>query len=66
LEEEFQKKRKDLNLSSSISLHHSPFFEGRELKVEFQFETMEEYQSILSALSLLPRKETFKEMIQKH
>jgi hypothetical protein len=65
LEEEFQKKRKDLNLSSSISLHHSPFFEGRELKVEFQFETMEEYQSILSALSLLPRKETFKEMIQK-
>jgi ParB family transcriptional regulator, chromosome partitioning protein len=66
LEEEFQKKRKGLNLPSSISLHHSPFFEGRELRVEFQFETMEEYQSILSALSLLPRKETFKEMIQKH
>jgi len=65
LEEEFQKKRKDLNLPSRISLHHSPFFEGRELRVEFQFETMEEYQSILSALLLLPGKETFKEMIQK-
>jgi len=66
LEEEFQKKRKGLNLPSNILLHHSPFFEGRELRVEFQFETMEEYQSILSALSFLPRKETFKEMIQKH
>ena len=62
LEEEFQKKRKDLNLSSRISLHHSPFFEGKELRVEFQFETMEEYQSILKSLSNLADKKEFEEM----
>jgi ParB family chromosome partitioning protein len=65
MEKEFEKKRKGLDLPSNISLHHSPFFEGRELRVEFQFETMEEYQSILSALSGLPGKEAFKQMIQK-
>jgi hypothetical protein len=64
LEEEFQKKRKDLNLPSSISLHHSPFFEGRELKVEFQFETMEEYRGIVLFLSELTDKKEFKELIQ--
>jgi ParB/RepB/Spo0J family partition protein len=65
MEKEFEKKRKGLDLPSNISLHHSPFFEGRELRVEFQFETMEEYRSILSALSGLPGKEAFKQMIQK-
>jgi hypothetical protein len=64
LEEEFQKKRKGLNLPSSISLHHSPFFEGKELRVEFQFETMEEYQSIVSALLLLSDREEFQEILQ--
>jgi ParB family chromosome partitioning protein len=64
LEEEFQKKRKDLNLPSSISLHHSPFFEGRELKVEFQFETMEEYLGIVLSLSELADKKEFEELIQ--
>ena len=66
LEEKFEKKRKDLNLPSSISLHHPPFFEGRELRIEFQFETMEEYRSILSFLSNLRIRKSFKEMIQKH
>lgn len=65
LEKAFEKKRKDLNLPSNISLHHSPFFEGRALRVEFQFETIEGYQAILSALSALPGKEAFKHMIQK-
>ncbi len=60
----FEKKRKDLNLPSGVSLHHPPFFEGKGLRIEFQFETMEEYQSILSALSLLPGKEEFKEMLE--
>ena len=64
LEEEFQKKRKGLNLPSSISLHHSPFFEGKELRVEFQFETIEEYQSIVSALSLLLDREEFQEILR--
>jgi len=65
LEKAFEKKRKDLNLPSNMSLHHPPFFEGRGLKIEFQFETIEEYQAMLSALSALPGKEPFKQMIQK-
>jgi ParB family chromosome partitioning protein len=64
LEEEFQKKRKDLNLPSRISLHHFPFFEGRGLRVEFPFETMEEYLTILNYLSNLADKKEFKEMLE--
>jgi len=64
LEKEFEKKRKDLNLPSNILLHHPPFFEGKRLKIEFQFETTEEYRSLLSALSVLPEKEGFKQMIE--
>jgi ParB family chromosome partitioning protein len=65
MEKAFENKRRDLNLPSNISLHHSPFFEGKGLEIEFQFETIEEYQIILSALSVLPGKEAFKHMIQK-
>jgi len=54
LEKAFEKKRKDLNLPPGISLHHPSFFEGKGLKIEFPFETVEEYQTILSALSALP------------
>ena len=64
LEEAFQKKRKGLNLPSNISLYPSPFFEGRGLRVEFRFETMEEYRSILSLLSNLADKEEFQEMVK--
>jgi hypothetical protein len=64
LEEEFVRKRRDLHLSSNVSLHHQPFFEGRGFRVEFQFETMEEYKAILSALSQLVDKEEFRELIQ--
>ena len=63
LEKAFEKKRKDLNLPSNISLHHPPFFEGKRLKIEFQFETKEEYRRILSALSALPEKEVFRQMM---
>lgn len=65
LEKAFEKKRKDLNLPSNISLHHPPFFEGKELKIEFQFESMEEYRGALSTLSQLVDKKEFREMIQK-
>ena len=64
LEEMFEKKKKNLNLPSNISLHHQPFFEGRGLRAEFQFETMEEYQGILTALSRLMNKDEFKEMLK--
>ena len=67
LEKAFEKKRKDLNLPSNISLHHPPFFEGKSLKVEFQFETKEEYRSIVSSLSLLADKKEFREVLEdKH
>jgi ParB/RepB/Spo0J family partition protein len=67
MEKGFEKKRRDLNLPSGVSLHHPPFFEGKGLRVEFQFETVEEYRSILSSLSVLPEKKEFQEMLEdKH
>lgn len=67
MEEKFEKERRDLNLPSAVSIHHSPFFEGNGLRIEFQFETMEEYRSILSSLSLLADKKEFQEMLKdKH
>ena len=64
MEEKFEQKKKDLNLPSNLSLRHQPFFEGRGLKVEFQFETMEEYRSILKLLSSLADKKEFEEMVK--
>ena len=63
LEEEFEKKRRDLNLPSKVVLNHQPFFEGKGLRVEFQFETIEEYRGILDTLSQLADKKEFKELI---
>jgi len=63
MEEEFEKKKRDLNLPSNVSLHHPPFFEGRGVRVEFQFETMKEYRAILSSLSQLVEKKEFEEML---
>ncbi len=62
LERAFEKARRDLNLPPNISLHHPPFFEGKGLKIEFEFETMEEYRSIISSLSQLADKEAFQEL----
>src|SRR4030043_2016249 len=64
MEEEFEKNRKDLNVRSNLSLHHQPFFEGRGLKAEFQFETMEEYRTILSDLSNLVDREEFQKILR--
>jgi len=66
MEEEFEKKRKALNLPSGVSLHHPPYFERKGLRIEFQLETLEEYRSIISSLSVLPEKKEFKEMLQSH
>ncbi len=64
METKFEKKRKELNLPPNVSLQHQPFFEGRGLKIEFQFETEEEYRTMLSALSKLTDKKEFKEILQ--
>ena len=63
MEKAFEKKRRDLNLPHNISLHHFPFFEGKGLKIEFQFGTVEDYRSILSFLSSLAVEKEFEEMI---
>ena len=64
MEKGFEKKRRDLKLPPHLSLHHQPFFEGGGLRIEFQFETMEEFRSILSSLSVLPEKKEFQEMFE--
>ena len=64
LEETFERKKRNLGLPSRVSLSHSPFFEGKELKIEFQFETVEQFQSIVSSLSSLVGKRELKELIE--
>jgi hypothetical protein len=63
-EEKFEKKRKELNLPSNISFSHHPFFEGKGLKMELQFETAEEYQAIVSSLNGLSENKEFRELIK--
>jgi ParB/RepB/Spo0J family partition protein len=63
MEATFEKRKKELNLPPNLFLQHQPFFEGKGLKMEFQFETVEEYRSMLSSLSKLTDKKEFKEMI---
>ncbi len=64
LEQEFEKKRKSLDLPSNISLHPQPFFEGKGLRVGFQFETMGEYRAVLDSLSSLAEKKEFEELVK--
>ena len=64
LEKAFERKKKNLNLPPNISLRHPPFFEAKGLKIELQFETIEEYRSIISCLSQLADKEEFQEMVR--
>ncbi len=64
LEKGFEKRKKDLNLPSNISLHHPPFFEGKRLKVEFQFETMAEYRTVVESLLGLAEKRELEEIIK--
>lgn len=64
LDQTFEQKRRELNLPPNVLLHHPPFFEGKGLKIEFQFETVEEYRSILSSVSPLTDKKEFKEMLE--
>jgi hypothetical protein len=63
LQETFETKRKELNLPAGLSLQHLAFFEAKGMKIEFQFETLEEYQSLVSSLFLLQEKEEFQEML---
>jgi ParB family chromosome partitioning protein len=63
LEAEFERDRRDLNLPPGVSLSHPPFFEGKGLRIGFQFQSVEEYRSILSSLSSLGENEEFRAMI---
>ena len=67
LQETFETKRKELDLPAGLSLQHLAFFEAKGIKIELQFETLEEYQSLVASLSLLQEKEEFQEMLRsKH
>ena len=59
LEETFDEKRKAFHLPAGLSVHHQPYFEGRGLRMELRFETLEEYRSLLASLSSLSEKEAF-------
>ncbi|OGP56809.1 MAG: hypothetical protein A2162_09680 [Deltaproteobacteria bacterium RBG_13_52_11b] len=63
LEETFDEKRKALHLPAGLSVHHHPYFEGRGLRIELRFETLEEYRSLLASLSTLSEKEAFLEVL---
>jgi len=63
LEETFDEKRKALHLPAGLSVRHEPYFEGKGLRMELRFETLEEYRSLLASLSTLPEKEAFLEML---
>lgn len=65
LERTFEKKRKDLNLPPNLSLFHSPYFEGREWRIELRFETLEQYRRALSFLSRLAEERKFEEFIKE-
>ena len=63
LEEQFEKRRKNLNLPPGVSLYPSPFFEGRGLRIGFEFQSIEQFRHILSSLLSLEEKREFREMI---
>jgi ParB/RepB/Spo0J family partition protein len=63
LEERFEHQKRKLDLPPSLSLRHQPYFESKGFKMEFEFKTLEEYESILSSLSLLSGKKEFKELL---
>jgi hypothetical protein len=63
LEETFDEKRKAFHLPAGLSVHHQPYFEGRGLRIELRFETLEQYRSLLASLSVLSEKDAFREML---
>lgn len=65
LERTFEERRKDFNLPPNISLFHSPFFEGKEWRIELRFETLEQYRNALSFLSQLAEERKFEEFIKE-
>lgn len=65
LEKTFEKERKGLNLPPNLSLSHPPYFEGREWRIEFWFETLEQYRQALAFLSQLAGEKGFEELIKK-
>jgi ParB family chromosome partitioning protein len=63
LEETFDEKAKALHLPAGLSVRHEPYFEGKGLRIELRFGTLEEYRSLLALISALPENEAFLEML---
>jgi ParB family transcriptional regulator, chromosome partitioning protein len=64
LEEEFQQRRASLHLPPGIALDHAANFEGKRLKMEFQFESVEDLRTILSSLNNLADKKELEEILR--
>ena len=64
LEERFEKGKKGLNLPRNVALNHQPYFEGKGLKVEFQFRTIQQCRSALSFLSDMTGEVSFQELLE--
>jgi ParB/RepB/Spo0J family partition protein len=63
-EEEFDSKRRELDLPAGISIRPSSFFEGKELRIDFQFSSEEDYRKALTTLSALPGKPAFRALLE--
>jgi ParB/RepB/Spo0J family partition protein len=64
-EAEFESSRRELELPTGISVRPSPFFEGKELRIDFQFSSEEDYRKALSTLSALPGKPAFRALLEE-
>jgi ParB/RepB/Spo0J family partition protein len=64
LEERFEKERKGLKLPRNITIHHQPNFEGKGLRVEFQFSSVDEFREALSTLLPISGEEPFLSLLE--
>jgi ParB family transcriptional regulator, chromosome partitioning protein len=63
LEDSFEERRKGLHLGSTVRLEHPPHFEGKGLKLGFQFERSDQFREILSSLIEIADREDLAAML---
>jgi len=63
-EEEFRQRRANLQLPPGVALDHASNFEGKKLKMELQFESVEDLRAILSALNNLADRKELEEILR--
>jgi len=55
LEERFRSHKKKMRLSPQVAIRPPPFFEGDQLKVEFSFRSLQQYEALLGELQNLSK-----------